>query len=129
MTFILGLALSALAAGTGDQPKAGAWIGPIQLCEDTVAEAVIEEGELIPEPTLRLVLHDEAAQAFAELTTDMLGETLPVLLDGDILMEPVVHEPILAGSLQIKGPDMDALERARSAMQAPCKPIAPAGHS
>jgi len=45
----------------------------------------------------------EGAQKFARLTTQYVGQRIPHVLDGEILVNPVVNEPITRGTGQITG--------------------------
>jgi preprotein translocase subunit SecD len=48
-------------------------------------------------------LTEASARRFAELTTQNVGKTLAIRVDGRVLSKPVVREPILGGSGQISG--------------------------
>lgn len=45
----------------------------------------------------------EGTQKFARLTTQYVGQQIPHVLDGEILVNPVVNEPITRGTGQITG--------------------------
>lgn len=45
----------------------------------------------------------EGARKFAQLTTRFVGQPIPHVLDGEILVNPVVQEPITGGTGQITG--------------------------
>lgn len=48
-------------------------------------------------------LSDEGAKKFADATLKNVGRTIAILLDGEMLTNPVVNEPILGGSGEISG--------------------------
>ena len=54
------------------------------------------------------------------LTAQAVGKSITVWLDGAVLTEPVVREPIAGGRLSISGMDDAQIERARAAVAAPC---------
>ena len=60
---------------------------------------------------VELVLTDEAAEIFAEYTTDNVGEYLPIYYDGEIVSYPVINSAITDGSCYIEG--MDTYEEAQ----------------
>lgn len=50
-----------------------------------------------------LVLSDDAAETFAEVTGDNIGKTLPIIYDGQVISNPVVQAQISGGTAQITG--------------------------
>ena len=48
-------------------------------------------------------LSDEGAKKFADATLKNVGRTIAILLDGEMLTNPVVNEPILGGKGEISG--------------------------
>lgn len=50
-----------------------------------------------------LVLSDEAAQTFAEMTGENIGKNLPIVYDGEVISNPVVQSKIEGGTAQITG--------------------------
>ena len=50
-----------------------------------------------------LEFSDEGAQKFADATLQNVGRQIAILLDGEILTNPVVREPILGGRAEISG--------------------------
>ena len=122
---LLAGALLAGCAGGSDEPAGaaapvaaadeedGLWIGPVRLCRDTV-ETASPAFDVAGSRALLVRLRPEAARQFARWTAGHVGEKLAIRLDGRILSEPVVNEPILGGTAQISGPfeDVDAAARA-----------------
>lgn len=53
--------------------------------------------------TVDVTFTSEGAQKFARLTTQAVGQQIPHLLDGELLINPVVNEPITRGEGQITG--------------------------
>ena len=62
------------------------------------------------EYVVELVFTDEAAETFAEYTTDNVGEYLPIYYDGELVSYPVINSAITDGSCIIEG--MDSYEEA-----------------
>lgn len=52
---------------------------------------------------VRVTLTEEAGAAFGALTTALVGQTLEVVFDGDVLMAPRVMEPITGGEFIVTG--------------------------
>ncbi len=52
---------------------------------------------------VRVTLTEEAGAAFGALTTALVGQTLEVVFDGDVLMAPKVMEPITGGEFIVTG--------------------------
>ncbi len=44
------------------------------------------------QPYIQLTLTNEAAKKFGQLTTDNVGKRLPILLDGEVIMAPIVQD-------------------------------------
>ena len=55
------------------------------------------------EYVVKLTLTDEGAKKFGEVTTNNVGNRLPIVYDGEIISYPVVQTPILGGSAVITG--------------------------
>jgi SecD/SecF fusion protein len=52
---------------------------------------------------VQLTLTDEGAEIFGEVTTDNVGNYLPIVYDGEIISYPKVNEAITGGTAQISG--------------------------
>lgn len=50
-----------------------------------------------------LVLSDEAAETFSEMTGENIGKNLPIIYDGETISNPVVQSKIDGGTAQITG--------------------------
>lgn len=55
------------------------------------------------QPAIDIEFTPEGAEKFARLTTLYVGEVIPHLLDGEVLVAPVVRQPITGGTGQITG--------------------------
>lgn len=99
--------------------KQGAWIGALRLCRDTVSRTEIGQEILSAEPAVTLTLTATGRAAFADLTRRSVGTRLAIRVDGKIVSEPMVNEPIESGVLQLPARNAATLDRARmlSALQ------------
>ena len=52
---------------------------------------------------VNLEFSDEGGKKFADLTMKNVGRKIAILLDGEVLTDPVVNEPILGGRAEISG--------------------------
>ncbi|MBR1398383.1 MAG: protein translocase subunit SecD [Selenomonadaceae bacterium] len=52
---------------------------------------------------VNLEFSDEGGKKFADLTMQNVGRKISILLDGEVLTDPVVREPILGGRAEISG--------------------------
>jgi preprotein translocase subunit SecD len=54
-------------------------------------------------PDIEIGLNDDGARALAHLTSTLLSKRMALVLDGKILMAPIVNEPIQGGAMIIAG--------------------------
>jgi hypothetical protein len=111
--------LDARAVSAEDRAH-GAWIGPIRLCGDTVAGAIIDR-DIDGMAILSLTFRPDSAPLLGRETLRRLNARLPVILDGRSVSEPMVMEPILGGQIQLRGPDAPELEAIRRAALGSCQ--------
>jgi preprotein translocase subunit SecD len=120
------LALLILAAGSGADPacaaeaKAGLWFGPVHLCRDTVAEAVAGVEEYSGQPTLTLTLASGLQPRLQRATARKVHRTIKIQLDGRVVQETRVREPITGTSLRLAGFSREETERLRTASVRAC---------
>jgi preprotein translocase subunit SecD len=57
----------------------------------------------ISEPLVQVTFNDEGRQLFTDITTKHTNEQLAIFLDGELLSDPVIREPITGGSAVISG--------------------------
>jgi preprotein translocase subunit SecD len=53
------------------------------------------------EPVVTFVMKEDSKRAFGELTHKNVGRAMEMRIDGQVVMAPVIREPILGGSGQI----------------------------
>ncbi|TBX15999.1 SecDF P1 head subdomain-containing protein [Nioella sediminis] len=78
-------------------------------------------------PQLELTFDDSAAALFAEITTTHQGQEMELVVCDQVLMAPVIQEPILGGQIVVSG-NFTQDEMSRYANQIsgsiPCDPVA-----
>ncbi len=87
--------------------------GEVFMTGDMVADAqaaTITNNMGNKEHVVELTLTPEGAEVFADMTTENVGKTLPIVYDEQVISNPVVNEPITGGTAQISG--MDSFEEA-----------------
>lgn len=100
--------------GVTDQQQAVNVIGSTALLEikDPFGRTVLTGADLADarlgldqfgRPAVDVEFTPEGAARFAQLTTLYVGQQIPHLLDGELLVAPVVQEPITSGQGQITG--------------------------
>jgi preprotein translocase subunit SecD len=97
------LAPGHLAIGSGPGALDGSHVSGARVVDDASGMG----------PQVAVSLTDDGRQRFCALTTANVRQVLPVAVDGRILMEPIVQEPICGGQLMITlgtppGPPPDA---------------------
>lgn len=98
----------------------GVWAGALQLCRGTVSQAEIGTDGWQNEPVLHITLTAENRGSFAALTERAIGLNLAVLVDGRVISEPNINEPIQDGRFYLQARDPQILERARALIAGTC---------
>ncbi|UKK84356.1 hypothetical protein L7H23_17575 [Sphingopyxis sp. BSN-002] len=83
--------------------NSGAWVGTMPLCGAGPVETRKAVEEYNGEEVLQITLGKAAAADLAALTAANVGHQLAVRVDGEIIMEPNINEPITGGSIQVMG--------------------------
>lgn len=100
--------------------NSGLWIGPLKACK-----AGVVASQTGPEPIsgggfLSITFDKRSAKALKTVSTNSLKLPLDIRLDGKLLMQPYLGDPLDGGGLQITSVDTAALARAKSAVAGPC---------
>ncbi len=103
-------------AATGG-PQRGIRIGDLDLCRAGPVKAEAGADPASGLPIVNIKLSATLRDALAELTRANIGKPLPIRVDGRIVSEPHVNEPILNGELQISGIDRTEADRIAAALQ------------
>lgn len=63
-------------------------------------------------PVVLLTFTKDGAGKFADATTLYIGQELPILLDGEEIVRPLINEPITDGVAVLSGDKIDSFEKA-----------------
>ncbi|MCF1503792.1 hypothetical protein L0F51_08460 [Afifella sp. H1R] len=74
----------------------------------SLAEAEIVFNEASRQWEVVIRLDDDSAKAFARFTQAHLQEKIAVMVDGKVLVTPMIHSPIYGGPLPIGGSESQA---------------------
>lgn len=99
--------------------EVGLWVGPLQLCRDTVEAATAAE-DSIGMPSLEIRLKPELRDRLRRETEKRVGQPMAVRLDGRIVSEPFVQEPITGGEISLSGATRPQIEAMRAASSRAC---------
>ena len=73
---------------------------------------------------VNLEFSDEGAKKFADATMNNVGRQIAILLDGEVLTDPVVREPILGGRAEISGQrDLEEAQRLAVLLRSGALPV------
>lgn len=98
----------------------GVFVGDLQLCSESVEEISVRPEEHTGQMVVSIILEPSTATRFGELTQRLIGQSLPIMLDGKVIISPIVWEPIFGGAIQITGATIEEQKRLVTAMQQPC---------
>ena len=72
-----------------------------------VAAIAFGESYNTGDKVLNISLHHKSAKAFGEFTSARIGETVELKVGDEVVLSPVVREPIWGGAIQLSGPDIE----------------------
>ncbi len=55
------------------------------------------------QPLVSIRLADDSARAFARFTSENVRRPVDIAIDGKVVLTPFINEPILAGTIEIRG--------------------------
>jgi SecD/SecF fusion protein len=73
------------------------------LSGERLSDARLGVDGVTGEPVVTFTLDAAGARQFAQITTKNVGKPFAVVLDGEVLTAPIIEQPIIGGSGQIKG--------------------------
>jgi preprotein translocase subunit SecD len=76
---------------------------PTELTGRFLKHATLQFDQQTLEPIISIQFNDEGAKLFEKLTTENVGKTMAIFLDGSPISTPTVREPISGGVAQITG--------------------------
>jgi len=96
-------------------------IGPLDIAPGSMAvEATLNEVD--GQPVLFFSFDEDTAAALGRVTRDLVGQPLPVVVDGETIFRPIVRETILGGQMQLSGQfDLSELEELAERLSPPCE--------
>lgn len=98
----------------------GLWVGTLHLCAGRVTAVEVGAPEFHGGgPGLILRFSADFAPRVRALTAQRVRKPLAVVLDGRVIMSPIVNEP-LNGAASITGPETVPIDRIRAAVAEPC---------
>ncbi len=75
----------------------------VSLGGDAIKDAHVDFDRTGMQPKISLSFNDKGTKNFADLTTAHVNDRLAIVLDGEVLSAPNIHEPILTGTAEITG--------------------------
>lgn len=84
-----------------DQPLAVRRLGGIS--GERLTSAVTGMDPMTNEPVVNLAFDERGGRQLARLTSENVGGQMAVVLDDEVLMAPIINEPVLGGQLQVAG--------------------------
>jgi hypothetical protein len=100
-------------------PNSGLWFGIIPVCRGTVIDVSITKDET-GFSALVLRFTPESQKLILRETERLVGQAMPVRLDGRTIFEPIVREPISSGTLQLAGSKEGDVRQIEKAALRPC---------
>ncbi len=79
---------------------------PARAGEILVLQIKVADGRIDPQTKSSIIfikLSEESKRQVAEMTQKNVGKSTELRVDGQVLMKPVIREPLLAGVLDIAG--------------------------
>ena len=87
---------------------------PTELTGADIEKAQLGFDQVTAEPIVGIEFTETGSQKFAEITERNIDKVLPIVLDGQVISAPLVHEKITGNQAQISGiGGENGLERAR----------------
>ena len=111
---------AAPAAAPPEDESRGLWIGPIHACRDTAESAVADDADHGHFVELIVTLRPSLRAQLQRETERLVGSAMPIRLDGKLISEPIVREPLTGGVLSLAGGSAEEAEAIRAAIARPC---------
>ena len=110
---------AALLAPPPTESRQGLWIGDLRVCRENVERVQVTRDEAQGQAVL-IAFREELRTLLHQETERRVGKPLRVQLDGRVIMEPVVLEPITGGSIQLQSVREDEFDEVRQAAARGC---------
>ncbi|PLK27548.1 hypothetical protein [Novosphingobium sp. TH158] len=109
---------AASAARTAPMAQ-GLWIGPVRACKAGVVAR--QSGRAAPGTmALTIAFDPRGAKALRQVSQNSLNLPLDIRLDGRIVMQPILGDPLESGRIQVPFASEGQLARASAAIAEPC---------
>ncbi|MGI3185206.1 SecDF P1 head subdomain-containing protein [Nioella aestuarii] len=73
------------------------------IAPESILAVLSGPNEITGVPQVELILDDQAATLFGQITTTHLGQEMDLIVCSRILVSPVIREPITGGRIMISG--------------------------
>ncbi len=105
-----------MACGTHSRlPRRARSPSPIEITRADIASVeTARGGDDGNQPVLQIELTPDAGQRLEDFTTAHVGEEVAIVVDGEVVLQPRVRDPIAGGRLEISGhseADLQEIER------------------
>ena len=98
--------------------------GNILLTGTDLKDAQAAMNQQNNQSVVNLEFSDEGKEKFADATLNNVGRKISILLDGEVLTDPVVREPILGGRAEISGQrDLEEAQRLAVLLRSGALPV------
>lgn len=93
----------------------------LEMCDAYVSKVVLGRDPRTEQPALFLLMTEAGGAWLAENTTKYVNHNMDLIADGDLVISPIIMEPIVGGEMQVSGDTGFDLERIGRALISPCK--------
>lgn len=101
----------------------GPALSSFEICFDKVESVQIGSPDSFGSLRVSIVLNDVGAKELADATIANTGKQAEVVQGDDVIVSPIINEPLLAGGFEISGLDTIArAEQLRQALLGRCTP-------
>ncbi len=90
-------------ASDSTTPTQTATLEPTGLTGTQLKKSTVQFNQTTGEPVIAIQFNDDGRKLFAEITKNNVGKSLAIVIDGQILMAPVIKDPIINGQATITG--------------------------
>jgi hypothetical protein len=91
--------------------QTGAWLGSMSLCATGPLQARVGKNDYDDRPTLSITLNAAAAGRLAAITRANVGYSLALRIDGQVVVQPMINEPIEGGELLVSGGEREEYDQ------------------
>ncbi len=111
------LAISGCGAG---EKQYGAWIGEMQLCQDTISNFRRTTDRQTGLPAVRIRFTPDASRELSRMSALYVGKRLPLVVNGVEIFAPQLVEPLTEGQMWVTAAREEQLVDVIAYMERPC---------